>query len=954
MRKKISTGAIIIIAMLLLVVLLMDMAMMFRQIQQQTKAAGISKLEDINRELEDSIDEAVALTMEIAIESGRARSHKASVKKFLTDQMDELSKSGTDAFNVYMAGKDWAAIPKYVPPEDFVAQDRSWYRGAIREEGSVYITSPYKDMMTGNICYTASVMLGDGETVLAVDFTMDTIQTYVERIYNDGGYEAVIVTEDGIIAGYSDESLIGEQLTGGVPEFAGIWSLSKRRDGVVSASIKSDFLYDNLFAAKSDNGWILIISVNDWVLYRSSYMQLFVTVFLLFALFVTVLIAFFFARGGHDRPDEEELRRKKYEEDLKRQQEKKLNKRYRNGILAFMVLIMLLSFYTIVSATIHWGNVQMQYEAKRYENSLSNWISTQKCVLDMFVNTIALEPEMLEDYEGTIRYLNGMTKRYSDISATYMASPDREPSIYMNNGWKPEEDWEVEERPWYIGAMESKKGWSITTPYYDQRTGGYCLTISRKVHDARNGELLGVFGIDFYMENLVDILGDSFSSAGYAFLVDTEGNIINHPYGKYQMTEDNKVNVLELPYGKVKRDGRDIRIFRDYDESAKILLAIVNEPSQFSVYVVSNALRIYGRVILYGLLCLLSFLLCIVIIYRILSEMIAWQDEVNRKLEEAARTDAMTGLLNKASTEEVISQAVKKGTGAFLIIDLDSFKLVNDIYSHEMGDRILVRFSELIRSVVRDIDIVGRIGGDEFAVYYEGLTDGEAIRKKSDYLNTEILRSARQFMGSNMDIPLGCSIGAAFVPAEGRQYSVIFEKADLALHKVKQSGKHDVMVYQDQEAGNQEENSDLLTLQTIFGERNVRKTALVADRELFQNIYRYMVRLTSINGWNLHLVELTLKPEGKDKDGGKEEGRDENEAAATATGYTERFIELSSNLLRNCDVILKYNENQVVLMLMEPENTDFAIPVERVLKAWEREGVPGVEVSWQYEQVNKR
>ena len=939
MRRRINTTAILAIAMLLLVVLMMDISQMFRQLQQQAKDAGVSQLENISRELEHSISDAESLTMEIAIESREVLNDRNALERYLYRKKEEIINSNTGAFNVYVAGSDWWIIPDFDSPDDYIAQERLWYKGAIRNGGKTYVTSPYQDAMTGNICITVSVMLGDGKSVVAVDYTMDTIQNYVREIYDEGQHHSVIVTDDGIIAGCSDDSQIGEQLVTAFPEYSGIWSLSKRSDDFVSARIKDDFLYENLFASKSGNGWILIVSVSDWELYRNSYIQLLITVLLLIAFCAAVIFSYLSAKRNQKREGEDALQRKKYRENEKRKESRRVNKRYRNRILAFMVIVMLFSLYSIVSATYRWGNAQMQKEAEKYEYNLSEWIDTQKSILDMFVSTISSNPDMLDDYDAAIRYLNGITEQFPEISVTYMTSLDLEPTVYMNNGWKPGPGFHVDERPWYIGACMSKTGWSITAPYYDEQTGGYCVTISEQVHDARTGKFLGVFGIDFYMDKLVEILGDSYSEDGYAFLVDVEGYIVNHPYGKYQMSQNNQVSVLELPYSKVKKDGKDTRIILDYDGSLKILLATVNETSQFSVYVVSSAMRIYGRVILYSIICLSAFLLCIIMIYRLLSGMITWQDELNRRLEKAAQTDAMTGLLNKASAEEAIAQVVKNGTGALLIIDLDSFKLVNDLYSHEMGDRILIRFAALIQSVIRDNDIAGRVGGDEFAVFCEGLTDISTIEKKNEFLNEEIIRSAKEYMGDDMEIPLGCSTGVAMVPQEGREYSVLFAKADLALHEVKKGGKHGVKVYCDQKTEQTGDSSgDMSSLRMIFGERNIKKTAVVADRELFQNLFRYLVRLSLVNKWDLHMIEFALQSKDRDK----------------LSDYTDRFIDLSSTLLRNCDVILKYNDSQVILLLMEPENRDFMVPVDRVLNAWNEQGIADVTITYKQEQVNLR
>ena len=940
MRRRIGTGTIIAFAVLLLVVLVMDIGLMFSQIRQRTKDAGVSRLQNTSRELEESIESGERLTMGIAIESREVLDDREALRKFLHNKKEQVATGESGAFNVYAAGSDWWIIPDFDSPPDYVAQERTWYKGAIRNAGAVYVSSPYQDAMTGDICYTVSVMLGDGKTVIAVDFAMDTIQSYVDQILDGGINRAAIVTDDGTIAGCSQKNLIGEQLTDVLPELAGVWSLSKSGDEVVSTRIQSDFLYNNLLAARAGNGWILIISVNDWELYQESYIQLIVTIVLLLAFVVTVTLVFLVSKRRQRREGEDALQRKRYHESRKRTAGGGVIRQYRNRILAFMIVVMLLSLYTIVSATYSWGNAQMQSEAEKYEHDLSRWIDKQKSILDMFVGTISSNPDMLKDYEGTVSYLDNITRQFPEISASYMSHPNLKPSVYMNNGWEPTANWVVEERPWWSGTLESKTGWCITAPYYDTRTGEYCVTICEQVHDAKTGEFLGVFGLDYYIDSLTAIMGNSYNSDGYAFLVDTEGYIINHPYGTYLISQDSKTSVLELPYGSVQADGKDTKLIWDYDGSLKVLLATVNDTSRFSIYIVSDARLIYGRVLIYGSTYLIAFLACIVAVYRLLSEMIAWQDEANRRLERAAQTDAMTGLLNKASAEEAISHAVKKGVGALMVVDLDNFKPVNDLYGHEMGDRVLIRFAELIQSAIRDGDIAGRIGGDEFAVFCEGLTDEKTIAKKCDFLNREIVASAEEYMGSDMGIPLGCSMGVTLVPKDGREYDMLFAKADLALHHAKRGSKHGVRIHQDQETERPEESKgDLSNLRMIFGERNPRKTALVAERELFQDIYQSMVRLASANGWNLHLVEFTLH-------------REEPNSEEGISGCTDRFVELSAGLLRNSDIILKYNNSQVVFLLMEPENGDHMVPINRVLGAWERDGVPGITISYQQEQVN--
>ncbi|MDY5576042.1 MAG: cache domain-containing protein [Lachnospiraceae bacterium] len=700
MRNGKNTGVIILVASLLFMVTFMDIWMVFRQTRQQTKDSGIYQLETISGELESTINDAENLTMELAIASREYIDDTEALETFIYNKKAELLDGGTGAFNIFIVSNDFVIIPDFDIPEDFVATQRVWYTGAIKSGGETYVTPPYQDAMTGDICYTVSVMLGDGETVLGVDYTMENIQAHIAQMYETGSRNAVIVTDEGVIAGCSDESLLGKKLVSALPDYAGIWSLSKRSSDVATARIKSDFLYENLFATKSGNGWYLIVSESDWNLYKNSYIQLMVTLLLSLALFIIIIILYWFALKSQKKAEgalaskEEFLNgitgelqepisrilessskenvgntveydaamsrihaageklsemigqimsyssivRTEKKNNLKEKsgRSKGMNKHFRSMILAFMCLVMLISLYTNISATFRWGKVLMQREAEKYEFQLSEWINTQKSILDMFVSVISTHPEMLDDYEGTVDYLNRITVQYPEISVTYMTNPNLEHTVYMNNGWQPDPDWHVEERQWYIDTLESETGWSISAPYYDEQTGGYCVTISERVYDAETGEFLGNFGIDFFMDKLVDILGDSYSDSGYAFLVDTEGDIINHPYGSYQMSQDGKKNVSELPYGEIKADGQSTHIFKDYDGSLRILIAARNDASDFMVYVVLGIWTIYKRVLVYGLICLVTFLACMILVYRLLSDLIRWQDETNRQMKDAA------------------------------------------------------------------------------------------------------------------------------------------------------------------------------------------------------------------------------------------------------------------------------------------------------------------------------
>ena len=301
----------------------------------------------------------------------------------------------------------------------------------------------------------------------------------------------------------------------------------------------------------------------------------------------------------------------------------------------------------------------------------------------------------------------------------------------------------------------------------------------------------------------------------------------------------------------------------------------------------------------------------------------------NSRLRRAAQIDAMTGLYNKATAEELLSDRLRKKSGIFIVADLDSFKLVNDLYGHKMGDKILIRFAGLLKSVLRENDVVGRVGGDEFAAFCEHLTDPSVLAKKAAFMNDEILRAAKEYMGPEMEIPLGCSVGAAYVPEGPAEYGIVFQKADAALYRVKQGGKHGSALYEE-EGGPAEsgETGGFYDLRTIFGERNEGRGAFVTDVDTFRGIYRFLDRFSSDHSWEIWMVLFTFIG-------------DSTEEVSRAC---DQFLGLSAEILRRSDVLLRYGSDRVLLLLPDTDGKTYPVPLERVLSRWEREGSRAVSV----------
>ena len=115
-----------------------------------------------------------------------------------------------------------------------------------------------------------------------------------------------------------------------------------------------------------------------------------------------------------------------------------------------------------------------------------------------------------------------------------------------------------------------------------------------------------------------------------------------------------------------------------------------------------------------------------IVLQRIKNTILNTETIVN--LTEEAMTDKLTGFFNKSAAEQKMTDLCMLGYGMMMILDLDNFKLVNDIYGHEMGDRVLESFADITKKNTRANDVLCRIGGDEFLVFFVNTNDEHASK----------------------------------------------------------------------------------------------------------------------------------------------------------------------------------------------------------------------------------
>jgi diguanylate cyclase (GGDEF)-like protein len=164
-----------------------------------------------------------------------------------------------------------------------------------------------------------------------------------------------------------------------------------------------------------------------------------------------------------------------------------------------------------------------------------------------------------------------------------------------------------------------------------------------------------------------------------------------------------------------------------------------------------------------------------------------------KALIRKAQIDGMTGLYNPISTrEKIINMLADRQAGtidAFILLDVDFFKDINDNYGHFTGDLVLQNLSKTIQKTFRKTDVAGRFGGDEFCIYMQNIPSEKFVKARCRKLNEEISSSVD---GMNITLSMGIS-----VVDKKKTFEDVYKEADHALYEAKRNGKKQYAFYED-------------------------------------------------------------------------------------------------------------------------------------------------------------
>lgn len=191
------------------------------------------------------------------------------------------------------------------------------------------------------------------------------------------------------------------------------------------------------------------------------------------------------------------------------------------------------------------------------------------------------------------------------------------------------------------------------------------------------------------------------------------------------------------------------------------------------------------------------------IVILVVNPFVKARDDAIQRLNDLAETDPLTGLPNRRSIDtelhKYIAGAVRhEFYGALLLIDLDKFKLINDAYGHDAGDKVLVEIANRLRSRVRVDEVAGRLGGDEFILLINNLGTDENVARKT------VLRVAEQLLAllsmpvnyNDNEFSVGASIGIRLFGFDEIEAEAVIKDADKAMYQAKEADKEQCVIYE--------------------------------------------------------------------------------------------------------------------------------------------------------------
>ncbi|MDO5147217.1 MAG: diguanylate cyclase [Eubacteriales bacterium] len=486
-----------------------------------------------------------------------------------------------------------------------------------------------------------------------------------------------------------------------------------------------------------------------------------------------------------------------------------------NTIKSYSKAMMAFVFFMSCSLLVFFTLIQIKAN-KDAESRMTNYVERQAEHFEAMIDVHFSFLEGIANHLGRQKHLLS-DKNMDLIKGIYLKSEFDDVAIVTPDGichYQSGDENDVGDRQYFIDGMKGAK--VISDPIESRVDLETRVIISVPV--INNGQVIGLVAASYNLTSLSRMLfADIYEGAGYCVISASDGRVIALSIKDKEHVILKEMNLFQF-YEKFSYEGSDKTMKEIQDDfmnrrEGYVKLRKGNTDVRYFTYCpldVSNwtlcyvvpsgiAKEAYAFIPRYELMLAVAFIGSVL-------AMVCYMMKVNadneRRLVQYAHTDALTGLSNKQNTEDKVNEwltGVKKhkGVQAFMMMDVDKFKDINDHFGHLVGDEVLRAIGEKMRSSFRENDVTGRIGGDEFVVFMENIDTRLNAIARVEHLRDSLLKMRFNSMeGKGITV----SIGVAFAPEHGTSYESLYLHADAALYETKRKGRDGITVYREGEA----------------------------------------------------------------------------------------------------------------------------------------------------------
>lgn len=316
-------------------------------------------------------------------------------------------------------------------------------------------------------------------------------------------------------------------------------------------------------------------------------------------------------------------------------------------------------------------------------------------------------------------------------------------------------------------------------------------------------------------------------------------------------------------------------------------------------------------------------------------------DKLEQKIQEItdikskSQQDALTGLWNRAYTENAVNELLADGSkGALFMIDMDNFKAINDNYGHIEGDNTLKMFADTMRKFAKEDDVLCRIGGDEFVMFIKDPGSKSMVGNLAGDIIADLCYKIEE---KKYETNSSVSIGIAQIPEDGEDFATAYNAADKALYYVKQNGKNSYHFFSEQREDERNRGNNLVDLdylRQVMSRADSGRGAYQLELDSFHHVYNFIRRFVERSGRDVETILFTaMTADNVD-----------NEEAEVALEMMEQAIYTS---LRRVDVSTRYSSKQIIVILVDANKENGIMVAERIMDCF-RKLYRGKKVYFEY------